>query len=118
MQSISNTFVLSPKDFKLFGFPIFRLCKPDAGYYVPDAGYYVPDAGYYVPDAGYIRKASCALNKISSFLIYAQVEIFMNKRYRIQMGQSRMGNPDKQASFGTQDTGRRQTNNIIHNTDS
>ena len=42
----------------------------------------------------------------------------MNKRYRIPMGQSRMGNPEKHAAFGTQDTGPRQTNNIIHNTDS
>ena len=42
----------------------------------------------------------------------------MNKRHRIPMGQSRMGNPEKHAAFGTQDTGRRQTNNIIHNTDS
>ena len=41
---------------------------PDDGYYVPDEGYYVPDEGYYVPDEGYSRKASCALNLISTFL--------------------------------------------------
>ena len=49
---------------------------PDEGYYnnVPDEGYYsnVPDEGYYsnVPDEGYSRNVSCALNLISTFLLY------------------------------------------------
>ena len=34
---------------------------------------------------------------------------FMNKRYRIPKRQSRMGYPEKLASLGTVDTGRRQT---------
>jgi hypothetical protein len=43
---------------------------PDEGYYVPDEGYYVPDEGYYVHDEGYSRNALCALNLISTFLLY------------------------------------------------
>ena len=34
---------------------------------------------------------------------------FMNKRYRIPKWQSRMEHPEKLASLGTVDTGRRQT---------
>ena len=34
---------------------------------------------------------------------------FMNKRYRIRKRQSRMEHPEKLASLGTIDTGRRQT---------
>jgi hypothetical protein len=34
---------------------------------------------------------------------------FMNKRYRIPKRQSRMEHPEKLASLGTVDTGRRQT---------
>ena len=43
---------------------------PDEGYYVPDEGYYVPDEGYYIPDEVYSRNASCALNLISTFLLF------------------------------------------------
>jgi hypothetical protein len=42
---------------------------------------------------------------------------FMNKRYRIPKWQSRMEHPEKLASLGTVNTGRRQTTlNTIQNT--
>ena len=42
---------------------------------------------------------------------------FMNKRYRIPKQQSRMEHPEKLASLGTTDTGRRQTTlNTTQNT--
>ena len=36
-------------------------------------------------------------------------EKLVNKRQRIPKGQSKMDNPEKLATYGTQDTGRRQT---------
>ena len=42
------------------------------------------------------------------YMLYEFIQ-FMNKRYRIPKRQSRMEHPEKLASLGTVDTGRRQT---------
>ena len=42
------------------------------------------------------------------YMLYEFIR-FMNKRYRIPKRQSRMEHPEKLASLGTVDTGRRQT---------
>ena len=44
-----------------------------------------------------------------NFQCFLTFELYLNKRYRKSKGQSRTANPDKRATLGIQDTGRRQT---------
>ena len=55
-----------------------------------------------LPDKSYFRKVLCALNQISTFLFDLSL-CPEYKRQRILKGQSKMDNPKKFPTLGTQD---------------